>query len=202
MATQTHDHPDAAVPPMAVYRFTAEQFRRMIRAGTFADERVELIDGWIVPKMTKHRPHVIAQLRTFEALRTAVPAGWHVEQEAPLTLSDLSTPEPDVMVVRGVAEDYPKDPPTAADVAVVVEVADASLRGHRRGTLVLYAAAGIAASWLVNITERQVEVYTDPTGPSQKPTSRRRAGFRPDDALPLVLDGAEVARIGASEFLP
>lgn len=202
MALQTYEQPLAAVPSMPVYRFTSRQYHRMIRAGTFAGERVELLDGWIVPKMTKHRPHVIAQLRTFEALRAIVPAGWHVEQEAPLTVSNLSTPEPDVMVIRGRPEDYPDDPPTSAVAALVVEVADASLWDDRRKKLGYYAAAGIPVYWLINLVNSQVEVYTDPSGPAPAPTYRCRAVHGPADEVPVVIDGVQIARVTARELLP
>lgn len=195
MATRTRDHPIAAVPAMPVYRFTSDQYRRMIRAGTFPDERVELLDGWIVPKMTRHRPHVIAQLRTFEALRSIVPAGWHVEQEASPTVSDLSTPEPDIMVVRGQPEDDPDDPPTAADAALVVEVTESSLHDDRRKKLPIYAASGIPYTWLVNLVFRVVEVYEDPTGPAPVPSYRSSATFGLDGEIPMIIGGIEVARI-------
>jgi len=202
MATQTHEHPAAAVPPMQVYRFTSEQYRGMLHAGTFADERVELLDGWIVPKMTKHRPHTIAQLRTFDALRGVVPDGWHVEQEAPLTISDLSTPEPDLMVVRGRPEDYPDAPARAADVAIVVEVSDSSLHGDRRTKLTHYAASGIPTYWLVNLADRVIEGFMEPSGPTAAPAFGRCTTIAAKDTVPVILGGLEIGRIPARDLLP
>lgn len=202
MTIPTQDHPSPAIPSMPVYRFTSEQYRGMIRAGTFANEWVELLDGWIVRGRTIHRPQVIARLRTFHAVRTVVRAGWHAEQKAPLTVSDLSTPSPDTIVIRGRPEDYPDDPPTAADAALVVEVIDSSYRDDRRKKLPLYAASGIPFYWLVDLAVCQVEVYDDPTGPSPAPAYRRCATFGLADEIPLVVDGTVVARIAARILFP
>jgi hypothetical protein len=56
--------------------------------------------------------------------------------------------------------------------------------------------------WIVNIPDNQVEVYTDPTGPTAAPAYQQQQVYHPGDQLPLVLDGQEVARIAVADLLP
>ena len=84
----------------------------------------------------------------------------------------------------------------------MIEVADSSLDEDRGWKKQIYAHARIPVYWIVNLVARQVEVYTDPTGPADQPDYRQRRDYGPTDEVPLVLDGQEVARIRVSELLP
>jgi Uma2 family endonuclease len=195
-------HPPPIVPTEPIWRFSVEQYHEMIRTGILTeDDPVELLDGFLVPKMTKSRAHTIATRRAREAIERVVPAGWYVDAQEPVTLA-TSEPEPDTSVVRGKPEDYPDSQPTARDVALVVEVADATLRRDRNWKKSLYADAGVPAYWLVNLSDNQIEVYTDPSGPTQQPDYHQRRDFRPSEEVPLLLEGREVGRVQVAEVLP
>ena len=56
-----------------------------------------------------------------------------------------------------------------ADVGLVVEVSDSSLRDDQILKKTIYARASIPTYWIVNVPARRVEVYTDPTGPDPSP---------------------------------
>ena len=73
-----------------------------------------------------------------------------------------SKPEPDRCVVRGTVRDYEERTPEPADIALVVEIADSSLAEDRKLAAEVYGPAGIPVYWIVNLVDRQVEVYTDP----------------------------------------
>ena len=106
------------------------------------------------------------------------------------------------MVIRGQPRDYLEHHPLARELALVVEVSDSSL-GHDRGfKKAIYAAAAIAVYWIINLVDRQVEVYTDPTGPADPPDYRQPQDFGPADEVPVVIAGREVARIPVRELLP
>lgn len=210
MSAALHANPPAppAAPPTTLwpgdgpYRLSVEQYCRMVEAGILTrKDRVFLWRGQLVAKMTKHQPHTIAQGNLSERFFRIVPDGWHVNQDAPIVVGD-NVPEPDLIVVRGRRDDYPHRPPTAADVALVAEVADSSLRDDTRATLAAYAAASIPAYWLVNLPNGRIEVHTDPTGPAEAPTYRTCRTFGPDDEVPLVLDGVEVGRVTVRDVLP
>src|SRR5438876_83878 len=76
-------------------------------------------------------------------------AAWHARLHAPIALDEDSEPEPDVAIVAGKALDYLDGHPSSA--ALVVEVADSSLRLDRRLKSGLYARAGLAEYWIVNL---------------------------------------------------
>src|SRR5438128_2201088 len=121
----------AAKPEDFIWRLSVAQYHEMIQAGILtADDPVELLEGWLVYKMPKNPPHRISVRLTQRALEAVVPAGWYVDAQEPITLAD-SEPEPDVMIVRGDTRQYRNRHPGAADVALVVEVADTTLERDR-----------------------------------------------------------------------
>jgi Uma2 family endonuclease len=194
--------PPPIVPSEPIWRLSIEQYHEMIRTGILTeDDPVELLDGLLVTKMTKSRPHTIATQRVRAAIERVVPAGWYVDSQEPVTLA-TSEPEPDAIVVRGKPEDYPDSQPLARDVALVVEIADTTLHRDRVLKKALYAEARLAAYWIVNLAEKQIEVYTDPSGPGGQPDYHQRRDFRPGEEVPVFLEGREAGRIRVAEVLP
>lgn len=92
--------------------------------------------------------------------------------------------------------------PGPQEAALVVEVADATLRRDRTLKLRIYARASVPVYWIVNLIDRQIEVYTDPTGPAEQPSYGQHRDYGPADDAPLVLDGREVGRVAVREVLP
>jgi Uma2 family endonuclease len=195
--------PDApAIPDVPIYRLSVDQYQAMADAGILTEEdRVELLEGWLVPKMTIHPPHASTTRRLRRLLGRMLPTGWLLLSQDPIATED-STPEPDVAVVRGVEEDFDTRHPTSGELGLVVEVADTSLAQDRGNKKRLYARAGIPVYWIVNLLERQVEVYTDPTGPAQEPDYRQQRIYGEADTVPIFLDGAEVGSVSVRELLP
>lgn len=165
------------------------------------EDRVELLEGWLVPKMTKNPPHAVASKLASKALDRILPSNWHTRIQDPILLS-ASVPEPDVAVARGTERDYGDRHPSATEVALIIEVADSSLTEDRRLKKRIYARDGIAVLWIVNLVDNRVEVYTDPTGPADQPDYRKRQDFSPIDSLPLLLEGRELGRIVVRDLLP
>lgn len=173
----------------------------MLRAGILTEnDSIELLDGWLVPKMTKNPPHRIATRRVRKALERIVPEGWYVDSREPITLS-ASEPEPDGAVIRGDSADYADRHPPAEAVALVVEVADATLEFDRTMKKTIYAEAGIPAYWIVNLIDGRLEVYANPSGPADRADYREQHDYLSDDEVPLFVDGVEVARIPVKEIL-
>ena len=136
-----------------------------------------------------------------EGARGLLPPGWHVRSQEPITLGD-SEPEPDVAVVRGDPEQYERSHPGPENVAMLVEVADASLDRDRSIKKQVYARAGIPAYWIVNLQERRIEVYTDPSGPADVPDYRRHEDYTAGSEVPLMIAGHEAGRIPVAALLP
>jgi Uma2 family endonuclease len=136
-----------------------------------------------------------------DALRAALGPGWLVRSQGPIALTDDSEPEPDVAVTRGSRRDYSHGHP--ARPALVVEVAESSLsldRGHKGS---LYARAGIADYWILNLVEGILEIYREPILDPATRFGWRYASMKilaPGAFVaPLV---APTARIPVSDLLP
>jgi Uma2 family endonuclease len=147
--------------PLTLRRWRRVEYERLVDLGAFEDgEPVELIGGQLIVAEPKGSEHATGVEMAGDALRAAVPAGWIVRGQNPLSLDDESAPEPDIAVVRGSLTDYRHAHP--ARPALIIEVAETSLRFDRIEKGSLYARAGIVDYWIVNLVDRVVEVYRDP----------------------------------------
>jgi Uma2 family endonuclease len=192
-----------ALPPLPVHRFTVAAYHRMIEAGILdEDVPVELLEGWVVPKMPRSPLHdaVIARLHN-KVLGPRLPVGWYCRSQSAVTTSD-SEPEPDLSVVRGAEFEYVARHPGPADLGLVIEVSDTTLRKDRGVKGRVYARAGIPFSWMVNLPDRRLEVYSDPSGSGATARYRRRQTFGVNKSIPLILDSARVTEIPMAEILP
>ncbi|MEP0865532.1 Uma2 family endonuclease [Funiculus sociatus GB2-A5] len=191
----------AAVPTEPVWRLSVEQYHQMIRLGILSDDDpVELLDGWLVYKMPKNPPHRATTKLTRNALEAVIPEGWYVDTQEPITLTD-SEPEPDVVVVRGNTRDYLDRHPGAADIALIIEVADSTLERDRTSKQRLYARAGIPIYWIINLPEKQIEVYTEPVV-AEESIYQRRQDYQLSDEVPVAIAGQIVSRLSVLDLLP
>jgi len=150
-----------ATYPIRSRHWTRKEYDTLVKSGFFnEDEPIELLGGQLIVAEPKGSPHSTAVALTAEALRLAFGPGWLVRVQDPIALDAESEPEPDVAVVPGRARDYLAEHP--ARPALLVEVAESSLafdRGHKGS---LYARAGIADYWIVNLVDAVLEVYRAP----------------------------------------
>jgi Uma2 family endonuclease len=185
-----------------IRRWTREEYERMIdHALLHEDERAELIDGEILTMAPQKSRHAATVAHLQEVLRVAPGSRWHIRAQMPLALDPMSEPEPDLAVVAGAALDYIDGHPE--DAALLVEVAETTIRFARRWKGSLYARAGIAEYWIVNLADRVLEVYRDPApdwsaryGWSYQTVQRLAAG---DAVSPLA---APHARLPVADLLP
>lgn len=191
---------DPVDPPDRLYRLTVEQYDKMARLGILTkDDKVELIEGLLVRKITIHDRHIWSIFFIDEGFRRVLPAGWFLYKENPIRLT-RSEPEPDVAVLRGAFRDYIGRKPAANDVILAVEVAERSHADNRRKRS-LYAEAGIPVYWIADLNHDRIEVYTDPTGPDPSPDYRNRRDYPIGEQVPLVIDGREVARLAVADLI-
>lgn len=193
----------SAMRPFAMFRkLTVDEYHRMIDAGILTDEdRVELVEGWMVLKMSRNPPHDGTLDLVEAAVTPLVPAGWYIRTQRGVTLTD-SEPEPDLAVVRGDRRTYLARHPGPADVGLIAEIANTSLDFDRLDKGRIYARAGIPVYWIVNLPDRVVEVYSLPSGATPSPTYGRKDEYRAGDAVPVALDGQVVGTIPVADLLP
>lgn len=183
-----------------LFRFTAEEAYKLAELGFFGDRHVELLGG-ILFEMTINPPHNVATNLAFSILTRTFDGDRCVGQGMPLDLGRRTLPEPDVAVVSGTIRDYAKDHPKTA--LLIVEISDSTLRKDRGIKAHIYARAGIADYWIVNIQDRQLEIYRNPG-----PDPGRKGRFRYTDMTIVRPDGyasplaAPEARIAVADLLP
>jgi Uma2 family endonuclease len=192
----------SVLPTEPIWRMNVEQYHEMIEAGILTeDDPVELLEGLLVEKMSKTPPHVLSTHLTRTSIERLAPASWFVNTHDPITTVD-SEPEPDVSVARGYPRQYLARHPLPQDLALVVEVSDSSLQRDRTMKQRIYARAGISVYWIINLIDGRIEVYTDPTGPEEKPSYRQRSDYGPADEVPFIIEGREIGRIAVRDVLP
>src|SRR5262249_50065581 len=152
-------------------------------------------------KITLNPPHDATLQLLQERLVPAVLPGWCLRIQSAITLSD-SEPEPDGAIVRGPSRTYSTRHPGPADIGVVIEVSDSTLAGDRADQGRIYARAGLRCYWIVNLVDGQIEVYTQPSGPTAAPVFGQRTDYHLGGSLPLILDGTTVATVAVADLLP
>ncbi len=183
-------------------RFSVARYQRMVEHGILTpDDKVELLENYVVLKMPRNPPHDGTIDIVDAAVRPRVPSGWLLRVQQAIVLAD-SQPEPDFAVVRGTPRSYLARHPGPADVGLIVEVADSSLLRDQRDKTRIYARGGIPCYWIINLVDERVEVYTLPSGPAAVPTYGAFQTFQPGDAIPLVLDGDTAGTVAAADLLP
>jgi hypothetical protein len=186
----------------SIARFSVARYQRMIETGILDDnDKVELLEGYVVLKMPRNPTHDGTLDIVGATLRALLPGGWFLRGQQAITLTD-SQPEPDLAAVRGTVRTYVTRHPVPADVGLLVEVADSSLLRDKADKARIYARAGIVCYWIVNLVDRRVEVHTQPSGPTPAPAYASVQAYQPGDLIPLALDGVPVGPVPAADLLP
>lgn len=144
-------------------RFTIEEYHRLIELGFFPEgDRTELIQGEAIQMVPKGKPHAVCCMNLNEQLILLLSGQAKIRCQDPITLANHSEPEPDFTLVRNRDDNYLSHHPMPDDILLVIEIADSSLDYDRQVKLPLYAEAGIYDYWIVNLLEKQLEIYTTP----------------------------------------
>ena len=145
-------------------KWTVKEYHKLGEMGFFhPEERVELLSGNIIKMSAKGTAHTSATRRTASVLRDLLGNQAAVYNKSPIALDDNSEPEPDIAVVRIDPFDYATHHPTPSEVYLIIEVADSSLTFDREIKAKAYARSGIADYWVLNVGDRQLHVFREPT---------------------------------------
>jgi len=149
------------IPPPRTRHWTRVEYERLVDLGVFQPgERLELLDGALLVSEPQGSRHAATIRRVLAALRRALGDAWQIDSQLPIALDADSEPEPDVAVV-------PRDPGAYLDAhpsraLLIVEVAETSYRIDRDYKASLYARAGIADYWIIDLVHDALEVHRDP----------------------------------------
>lgn len=185
--------------PFPVRLFTVEEYHQLGELGILTNrDAVELLAGYIVPKMIHNPPHDAAVELADFVLRPMLTEGWRIRIQSAITTDD-SEPEPDLVIVSGAIRDHLSRHPRPDEIGLLVEVADSSVQRDRLKSE-LYASAGISTYWIVNLPESQLEVYSSPIKSDSRYENHNI--FRGEQGIDVVIDGSIFGSVQATEFLP
>ncbi|HEY1189106.1 MAG TPA: Uma2 family endonuclease, partial [Gemmata sp.] len=181
-------------------KITVTEYHKMLAAGILIEgEPIELLEGYLVNKMPRNPPHDVTLQRLSKRLIRLGLSGWEVRIQLAVTFTE-SEPEPDGAIVRGDEHTFAGRHPGASDFGIIIEVSDSTLSFDRREKHRIYAHEGVPVYWIVNVADRQVEVYSDPDPSANPPTYQTRTDYRPGDAVPVVLGGVTVAAVPVGDL--
>lgn len=172
------------------HRFSVADYYRMAETGVLKPgARVELLGGRIID-MSPIGPFRGGIVNRLIRIFTRLSKGrWLVTAQNPVRLDDHSEPEPDVMLVKPVPDDYTSRHPQPEDVFLLIEVSDTTLDYDREEKLPAYGRAGVREVWILNLNDRIIEVYGEPHFTGYSMTQTLRVG---DKAAPLAFPDAAV----------
>jgi Uma2 family endonuclease len=157
--------------------FNVGDYYRMAEAGLFSEnDRVELIEGEVIKMSPIGSRHAGCVDRLNSILGRKLGHAAIIRVQGPIRLNDFSEPEPDIALLRPRDDFYSKSHPTAADVLLVIEVAETSVEYDRSVKMPLYAQAGIPEAWLVNLPKDIIEMYTQPKDGKYQKVQRLKRG--------------------------
>ena len=143
---------------------TVQEYHQMAEAGILdSDERVELIDGYILKMAAKGTAHASAVTRTEQLLRQLLGDRVLLRFQDPIRLNNYSEPEPDIAVVQIDPLDYADHHPTPSEVYLVIEVADSSFQKDCGLKATAYARSHLSDYWVLDVTERKLHVFRSPS---------------------------------------
>ena len=176
--------------------FSVDRYHAMIQTGVLGpDDKVELLNGKIVPMSPVGRLHAACVLGLSEIFSARFLGTYTLKSRHPITILPQSEPEPDYIIARYDTDRYVAGHPQPEDIHVLIEVSDATLDKDRNYKLRLYAASSVAEYWIINLVDRQFEIHTQPDGIS---SYRDRVVYREGEVFSHSLLG----EIDTVEFLP
>ena len=160
----TIPNPTFIQEPTLLKRWRVQDYHRLSELGILdTNERTELIAAQITLMAAKGTSHATSLYLLANALRDQLGSTALIRTQDPIQLDDFSEPEPDLAIVRGTVLDYAERHPRPRDVYLVVEVADSTLKHDCETKDKIYAQAGITDYWVIDVKNRQLNIFRDPT---------------------------------------
>ena len=163
-------------------KFTVDEYYRLAEVGILQpSERVELICGDIVLMPPIGPLHAATLEHWSSVLKEEIPRQFIVRSQNPVSLGEHLEPVPDLAIVLNRAGGYFASHPGPDEILLIIEVSDSTLAYDRTSKTNMYAEAGIPETWIMNLPEDCIEVFTEPgdQGYAQQTIYRRGDRFSP-----------------------
>jgi Uma2 family endonuclease len=167
-------------------RWTIDEYHQMIDAGILADQKVELLRGDIIEMVPEREPHSEQSQQADRYLNRLLEGVAYVRQAKPITLRDNSEPEPDISVVQDLGREYRQHHPYPENIYWLIEYSYSTLQRDLGEKLKIYAAAGIAEYWVVDIERLKLIVHRSPGGEAYQIVREYTDGIVFAEAFPKI----------------
>lgn len=182
--------------PVELRLLTVQDYHRMVESGILApDERVELIEGQIFHQAQRGTSHCAAITRIKRVFHRKLADKALICLQNPVQLSDFSEPEPDVAIVKLDPLDYEDHHPTPAELFLLIEVSDSTLKRDLEIKAPAYARSGVGECWVLDVKGRCLYVLREPEADGYGVELRLRDG---EAIAPLSFPDCQVQ---VSDFL-
>ena len=172
-------------------KFTVDQYHQMAKAGILShQERIELVEGEIVTMSPIGFRHAFVTNYLTNWFTRNLGEAVFTSSQNPILLGDRSEPQPDVALLKPVDNFYADRLPEAADILLLIEVADSSLTYDQTVKIPLYARSQIPEVWLINLNQQQLERHINPVNN----TYQNKTIFYPEQTIsPLAFPGLKLS---------
>lgn len=144
-------------------KWTVADYHRLIEAGVLADRQVELLNGEIVEIPPEGTPHAHLSDEAADYLRELLRGQAKIREGKPVTLSHRSEPQPDIAIVQPLGDEYFEHHPYPENIFLLIEFSDSSLSKDLETKSRIYAAAGVAEYWVINLKQRKLVIFQAPS---------------------------------------
>ena len=149
--------------------FTVDEYYKMADAGILGEhDRTELIEGEIIEMSAMGARHAAVVTRVNDLFVPLFKGKALLRPQLPLRLNDFNEPQPDVVLLKPRRDCYSSKHPGPADVFLVLEISDSSLKYDRDVKLRIYAAARLPEVWIADLAGDSLLVYRNPSGKGYK----------------------------------
>ncbi len=143
-------------------KWTIDEYHSMVAAGILCDRHVELLKGEIIEMPPEREPHAYCSDEAGEYLTKLLGERAKIRHAKPITLPDHSEPEPDIAIVQRLGREYREHHPYPENIFWLIEYANSSLEKDLEIKNKIYAEAGIAEYWVVNLKKSHLVVFREP----------------------------------------
>lgn len=187
---------DRRSPIVMPYRWTVDHYHRAVKAGIFEGQPIELLNGALIEMSPEGIPHAGLSSDAADYLRSQLGSLVKVREAKPITLPNDSEPEPDIAIVKPLGDLYKTERhPQVADIFWVMEYANTSLEKDLELKDKIYAQAGIAEYWVVNLKTRELIIFRNPArGEYQAKTTMTGGPVYPESFPAVALEVIKLVR--------